>query len=194
MTRKFNNLTTKKKMRRIAYAIGDFFRYRVWGHYNGGVKGVWYWIRTHTYNRYHIIDIRGADGEYKWGWIDRDHAMFLACFKLLTEFVERETPEIGINETPLETYGVEDGDESLEYIKAQIARHEEVRALYDWWKTGRKKEHDECAALADKLPEPVGLRYSGPKWDEWRKKEEELEQKDEDMLMRLMAIRRSLWT
>src|SRR5580692_4221700 len=47
-----------------------------------------YWLRTHTINRYHMIDIRTP--EYDWGWIDRDYAILAANFNILKEFVEKE--------------------------------------------------------------------------------------------------------
>lgn len=142
-----------------------------------------YWLRCHTFTKYHIIDIRGQDG-YKWGWLDRDHAMYLACFKLLTEFVELEDPTVG-QRTEADYRGDLDETEWLEFhrpsIIPQLEREVEVRALYDWWKTGRKQEWDACYA-ASNLKET--------KWDEFTR----LEEKDEEMLMRLMKVRRSLWT
>src|SRR3990167_9471713 len=81
--RKWKELDNKKKLKRLFYGLeyiyDDIYYY---------VKRVWYWIRCHTYNRYHIIDIRCKD--YKWGWIDQDHKMFLACFKCLEDYVEGE--------------------------------------------------------------------------------------------------------
>ena len=158
------------------------------------IEGLWrdiwgwrplYWLRCHTFTKYHIINISGQDG-YKWGWIDRDHAMYLACFKLLTEFVELEDPTVG--QRTLDDYrgepGVIDDAEWEQYHKPsivpQLEREVEVRALYDWWKTTRKQEWDACYAM----------KSGQPMYDEM----DRLEEKDEEMLMRLMKVRRTLWT
>lgn len=173
-----------------------------------------YWLRTHTYNRYHIINISGQDG-YKWGWIDRSHAMYLACFKLLEEFVELEDPEIGTR-TEKDYRGdpeVIPEDEWIKYHKPsiddQLEGDREIRALYDWWKTGRKQEHDACDKILDgyskdfddifkPIPEKPGfLEYiqdHSPQWEAWKLEHDRLEAKDEEMLQRLMKVRQRLWT
>jgi hypothetical protein len=155
------------------------------------IQGLWrdawgwkplYWLRCKTFTRYHIINISGQDG-YKWGWIDRDHAMYLACFKLLTEFVELEDPTVGLR-TEVDYRGDLDEKEWLEFhrpsIIPQLEREVEVRALYNWWKAARKQEWDACYAL----------KRGTEMYDEMNR----LEEKDEEMLMRLMKVRRSLWT
>lgn len=145
------------------------FTGQFWVNRRSELSEVYYWLRTHTVHRYHIIDIRGEDG-YTWGWIDRDHAILLACFKLLRDFVENENPTVGLG--GIEAYaweGMSAGE--LEGLAAQVAREKEVRALYVWWTVERKKEkeadHDEY---------------------DWQDK------RDDEMLLRLMAVRGSLWT
>jgi hypothetical protein len=54
-----------------------------------------YWIRTHTYNRYHIINVKQPKNSpyqysYNWGWIDRCHVLPFAMFNILCDFVENE--------------------------------------------------------------------------------------------------------
>lgn len=54
-----------------------------------------YWLRTHTYNRYHIVDIRQPKNSpdeysYRWGYIDDSRAIVLANFTILCNFVENE--------------------------------------------------------------------------------------------------------
>ena len=156
------------------------------------IEGLWrdiwgwrplYWLRCHTFTKYHIIDIRGQD-DYKWGWIDRDHAMYLACFKLLTEFVELEDPTVG--QRSMEDYRGDLTQQEFDdfykpTVAPQLEREVEVRALYDWWKTTRKQEWDACYASSN-------LKETW--WEEFTR----LEEKDEEMLMRLMKVRRTLWT
>lgn len=78
------------------------------------LSNVWYWIRCHTYNRYHIINISGRAG-YKWGWIDTDGQMLLVNFKLLCDFIEKECRG---------------------YFKLEPDEYwkQEALFLYSWWK------------------------------------------------------------
>jgi hypothetical protein len=168
-----------------------------------------YWLRCHTFTKYHIVDIRGQDG-YKWGWIDRSHAMYLACFTLLVDFVEKEDPTIGLRTEADYRGDTSDGDWKFHKpsIDHQLANEQEVRALYDWWKTGRKAERDACDAIIDGLdlsfekmfvkPDDSGLYTFQPctdaRWTRWTAEHDRLEAKDEEMLMRLMKVRRCLWT
>lgn len=172
----------------IKSTIGHYWR-KFWG---------WtpmYWLRCHTFTRYHIIDLRGRDG-YTWGWLDRDHAMFIACFKLLEEYVEKEKP-----------HDVIEWSEDIDTWNA-------IFELYWWWKFGRKMENDACAEFFDAHkvegipfpePEPGALtvplnEWLDSKWDDLRNQEiwldwyRALEEKDQAQLERLIKIRRTLWT
>lgn len=114
--------SNRKKIKRSYYDLMWFFKsikYKL-GH-------IWYWIRTHTYNKYHIIDIRNSD--YAWGWIDQDHKIFFACFKSLEYFVEQEKC--------FENNAYEEGDWKI--------LGNEIKELYNWWKFERQKEIDEHA-------------------------------------------------
>lgn len=141
--------------------VGDYKR--------GGVKGLYHWVRCHTWNRYHLIDIRG-DGDYDWGWIDRCEAMKLACFKLLRDFVDNEDPRCGYR--TMADYEYEGmGEHERREIQEQLDNDAEVRTLYDWWVYARK--HD---------------------WESGRFTYRYLEEKDDEMLDRLMKVRKTLWT
>lgn len=166
--------------------------------YNLKTLGLWYaikrwtpiyWLRTHTIDRYHIINIKNQ-GDYTWGWCDRNYAMYLACFAILVEFCEKELP-----------YSNTCYLSSDEWANA----HGEMLLLYDWWKRGRAAEHDEVTAMFAKLDkmrfEKLGDGYSRllPPTDQvahdaWFKREHELEEKDEEMLARLLKVRDFMWT
>ena len=170
--RRWGKLSRRGKSRRVWHAVVDFFRLTIWGDYKrGGIRGAYHWVRCHVWNRYHLIDLRGH-ADYDWGWIDRDHAMWIACFALLVDYVEKENPFEFIN------WESDDGHSNAA---------KEIRALYEWWKTGRKTEHDAHRAM------PVD-NYRGPSWDAWCAENDRLEAKDEEMLDRLMKIRGYLWT
>ena len=119
--RKWKDLKNKKKIKRSFYDVVNLFKtikYKL--------QHIWYWIRTHTYNRYHIIDVRNSD--YSWGWIDADYKMFFACCKCLEYFVEQEE---------CFKYNSYEGDWKMV--------GDEIKELYTWWKFDRQKEIDEHA-------------------------------------------------
>lgn len=125
-----------------------------------------YWLRCHLWTRYHIIDIRTPD--YRWGWIDKDQAMLLACFKLLVDYVELER-----------CFEVIDYQWNEEYQRLG----NEIKELYDWWKVKRFQDEKEV----DKMWRTSSL-------DDWHFAREMLNLKENLMLGRLIAIRETLWT
>lgn len=155
-----------------------------------------YWLRTHTYNRYHILDLSKAEPEnpdgYRWGWIDRDRLLLLACFKVLRDFVEQEKP------WPVADYLAEveaKGNGEVEGLRRQQANYEETMALYRWWTEWRFAEYAEWESQRDaayeaykKEPESEALRQA------WLDLEEKEHTRDDEMLRRLLAIRHYLWT
>jgi hypothetical protein len=122
----------------------------VWGFFSN----LWYWLRCHTFDKYHLVDIRTP--EYRWGWMDRCDGVLYACFALLVDFVEKE------GGLPVE---------SEDLLWAAAGR--EAQLLYAWWKWQRAEEHRQC-----RDPDMQLL----------------LEQKDQAMLLRLVAVRQYLWT
>lgn len=159
---------------------------------------VWDWIRCHTFSCYHLLDLRdrGEGHGYKWGWMDRDHLMLIACFTLLRDFVEKENPKIGLLD--VEAYYDYDYEPSLDQqaeIEAQIDAGKEIRDLYKWWVAGRAKEHAEVAVLIEDTTGFEGMAIvNHPKFAEWSCRHDELEAKDDAQLLRLIKIRGHLWT
>ena len=167
------------------------------------LKQIKWWIRDRTTNRHHIINISGMDG-YNKGWIDRDHAMYLACFKLLVDFVEKEHDTLEDRDMTLadytsDTYKPEGGE--LEVLNAQIARENEIRAIYVWWTVQRPLEknahNDDTSFRPDKGDDVFDMKskfYESDRWKAWCAEDNRLDAKDDEMLDRLMKVRHSLWT
>jgi hypothetical protein len=80
-------------------------------------------------------------------WVDRDNLMLHACFQILEDCIEKENVDTQC-----------DYESHKDFV-------EEVRFLYQWWQTRKKKN------LSDKQMS-----------------------EDDKMLIRLMKIRTSLWT
>lgn len=156
------------------------------------------WLRAHTFNRYHIIDISGQDC-YKWGWIDSDYQMELACFKILTTFVETEYP------------GHVNWDCNYKIRKVR----DEILSIYEWWTKGKKQEEaainilfeeSEWSYTMDEVSETktspknqklytMNTTTKDPvKYEEYKKRSAAIKIKHEKMLLRLIKVRKYMWT
>ena len=49
-----------------------------------------YWLRAHTLDRYHMLDIRDKRNGYAWGWMDRSEGILFANMAILVSFIEDE--------------------------------------------------------------------------------------------------------
>jgi hypothetical protein len=179
------------KRDRIAGWIQDTYEYSWLWYVVKWIKDfAWYPIVYRTTRRYHILDLRDAGNGYDIGWHDSDSQILQANFLILKNFVEKEKPFDRI-----------DWDYDDEYRKIG----QEIKDLYVWWTVERAKEHRELAAEWDKRdlsyhfePSENGVYkrmvWTGDDTKDLLKAEEELHEKDTEMLIRLMKIRRSLWT
>lgn len=86
---------------------------------------IWYWIRCHTFTRYHILDMRNK--EYKYGYADPRSLVVYACFKILVDFIDLEKPRERIC---LETDAKEGGGHWTRALN-------EMDVLYKYWKEDR---------------------------------------------------------
>jgi hypothetical protein len=89
-----------------------------------------YWFYCHLIERFHIINLSGLQ-DYKWGYLDADFQLEMACFKVLMDFVEKADPKVGFND---EKYYCSEGEEPDEGIKKQVAKEKEIREIYNWVK------------------------------------------------------------
>lgn len=150
-----------------------------------------YWLRTHTYNRYHLLDLRDAEPEkpegYRWGWIDRSNSLQLACFLTLRQFVEQEEPW---RPDPTGYDGA-----ALESIQAQAAAYDEIMALYRWWTVDRFVEYADWQRRSDAAHAAWKASDNDPALAKiWLDIEATENARDDEMLLRLMAVRHHLWT
>ena len=159
----------------------------------------WYWLRTHTYNRYHMIDIRFPRNGYNWGWLDRCEGLMFAMFAMLVDFVEKEKAFKSF----------------VDWKGAQCHKDAstEMKNLYHWWKVQRAKDHDAYEALTDRhfdrhpflskvihegdhaiLPSIVKGSDEEKSWQKCNDMKTALEEKDTEMMLRLVKIRHAMWT
>ena len=140
------------------------------------IAHLWYWFRCHTYTRYHVLDLRSKEYGYKWGYGDPVEMVLIANFRILQNFVEKEHPDIG----SMEVKDHADHDSQwMELIESQVKDEKEIRFLYDWWMITRPQ-------LVASLRKAERRQYS--------ELSDEIDRQDDEMLVRLMAVRRRLWT
>ena len=167
------------------------------------IEQFWYWIRSHTYRRYHILDLRqphtDSDDDYRWGWADPDSQMLFAVWNIFVSHVDQ------INASKF-NYGT--SEESLNALRTRIKEEEdcsnsqleyllEAKALYQYWTIDRKvNSKKKTSLLRDWHTHRQEDKKSGNKerWNALRKFEADFDTEEEEMMIRLMKIRRNLWS
>lgn len=154
-----------------------------------GVGDLWYWVKCKVhpeFRGYSILDLRKASPHipYTHGWVDRSEALLYASFLCLRQYVEGELEHL------------EDISEGLRDVSPSEA---EARALYRWWMEERHVEIERSTELFTAFDALRTTRHQeDPERVEaheaWRTYRTWLEGRDDEMLLRLVRIRRSLWT
>lgn len=193
---------TVKEMHPVKYWIAetatDFIRYNIWFPIKRPFVNAHYWLVSYLIpsRRYHMLDLRqpcrkGSDQScYRYGWCDAPEKMLYAMFNLLGEYLNKEEPG------DLSLYYTHEQIEADIYLKAQHEAFEEANAIYYWWTVTRHEENTYCDKLFDdylkakknKEPSREFLQISH------RTQEKINEDKVDEMVARLMKIRRTLWT
>lgn len=179
----------------FAETLVDFLRYKVAMPVTRPIKDAWYWLKCHVVpkHRYHILDLRQPD--YTHGWIDTDTRMLYANFNLLNEFVEHEMPNFYCP-TEEECNSEECWAESN---RKQREAYLEVEALHFWWNIQRQLDQAKCAAAVTawhdrKHKQKIFDEETERLWKEHLHLDEVFEQTETEMLIRLIKVRKSLWT
>lgn len=181
--------------------LTDFVKFKIWFPIKRPISDAHYWLVSHIVpsRRYHMLDLRQPIGKgelanidsYRYGWRDVPEKMLYAMFNLLGEYLNEEKPH------DLTQWYTREQIEADEGFKSQQDAIDEARAIYHWWTVGKKEEEkaqsDEqhlwwMAKKAKKLDE------AKVHWDKMREMEEANEAKVDEMIARLMKIRRTLWT
>jgi len=134
-------------------------------------------------------------------WNDKDQVMIKAVFQILCDFMEQEHPNKVTDYT---------------YNKEHRQRWRELQTLYKYWKIDRPKDQKKIDKLLHmwakkhktkcipkevningkifKCSEMVTLVKAKKEWNRLNKAEKEFDAKEDEMLIRVMKIRRHLWT
>lgn len=145
----------------------------------------WFRYRFDPRHRYHVINTMDKWGKLNgvtYGWEEVDHQMMYACFKLLVNYVEKQIPFTIID---------------FDYDEQHKALKKDILDLYGWWTVTRPKERKEVSEGWSKIPKTYpegGVWRPHPDAKTLLDREAELDKKDDEMLEKLVKIRRSLWT
>lgn len=172
------------KMHKVINKIEFFCWYHIWDR----CERTYYYIRNRFFKRYHLIRTDLAKGQ----WWDVDNKMLYGMMNLLVDFVEKEHALL-----------VVDWEGSSE---SHAAAKKEIIEIYTWWKDypRRQKEMD---AIFDKIEDKFDkeecimasftterMDKNRPIYEERSAAEDKLEKEEEEMLIRLIKIRKYLWT
>jgi hypothetical protein len=158
----------------------------------------YYWLVSHVIpsRRYHMLDLRQPYKEgdavnldcYRWGWCDVPEKMLYAMFNLLGEYLAEEPTDLRKWHTPEEI-------EADAGMKEQQHNLDESRAIHKWWTVERNVEMTAIQDMTMKWHDAREVR--DPRAEEYWKQLKDMqawfEEREDDMVGRLMAIRRSLW-
>lgn len=134
----------------------------------------WYWevlYLLHPKYKYHQLSL-GQPFGYTRGWIDSDRQILYANFNILVNFIEGEVGGIQKMESQVVFY-----NENQHFGHAK--GYQELIDLYNYWKFERLPNYQ--------------WDYDWDKKFNWRH-EEEASEKETEMLIRLMKVRRFMWT
>lgn len=159
-----------------------------------------YWVKCHTLPsyRWHKLDLRGVDplSDYTHGYMDPCGMMQLAAWATLRNYVEKE-----LNQERYENLSEEDlADQFMVEQKRQ--RYDEPMALYRYWMEGRreeKAEHDRLYKLTEVARKAaMAGTCTREEYDAvctpWLDHGNACELREQEMFMKLCALREYLWT
>ena len=184
----------------FAKTLAKFIRYKLWFPIKMPISNAWHWFVSHAVpsRRYHMLDLRQICDKneisnydcYRYGWSDVPEKMLYAIFNLLGEYLNKESV------VDLTKWYSQDEINKDPHMKRQQDQIEEARMIYRWWLIGRKQARKEIDDMrtswhnARKNKDPKKQEY----WEQTQKLEEQFENTTDDMIARVMKIRRTLWT
>ncbi len=134
-----------------------------------------YFVECHVFDKakYHKLDLRQPKDKdscwgYQYGWVDADIQLLFACFNILRTFVEVEL-DGNLDPIPIDKDNFDD-----ESVKEKNIFLQEIKELYDWWMVDRE----------------IDYRNKQNSFE----KEDSFIEKETEMLIRLIKIRKGMWS
>lgn len=180
----------------IAETASDFLRFKIWFPIKKPFSKAYYWLTSHLIpsRRYHMLDLRQPGG-YQYGWQDVDSRMLYAMFNLLKEYFKEEPYDLS-KDYSIEEINADPGR------KTQYEHLQEAKAILHWWEVSRiedAKARDDLLHQWSKLRKatkalPGSDETVDKMWAVLQNAEQDDDKKEDEMIARLMKIRRTLWT
>ena len=158
------------------------------------VKDSLYWVKCHVLpsHQYHMLDLRQPKNEsmhnYRWGWIDSDTKILYAIFNILNTFVKEELPHM---------YCPSEEEVQRDVTLLHQRNHYlEIKSIHYWWNIERLRQNKIHAETLTQWSDAKQAQDPDEHvlWDKLRKLETTMEEKEDEMIGRLIKIRHSLWT
>ena len=158
------------------------------------ISNFWYWLKCHTLKscKFHLVDLRGVDplSSYQYGFLDPRAVLELSAWKALRDYIEKCKPE-----NPALHYTEEELKQS-HLAEEKLKRYDEPHALYKYWMVDRLMEAEREAVLYRQFKEAsredkATYERAAERWSSYRFA---CEAREQEMFMRLCAIRQWLWT
>lgn len=158
------------------------------------VKNSWYWLKCQLLpsHKFHLLDLRQPKKNdplaYRYGWLETDHQMEYALFNILNNFVKHQMDHWYCPS--------EEEVKSEPHNTNQRNAWLETKAIHQWWNIDRlqeEKTYDEALTRwseAKKNGDPSKKLF----WDELHDIQQANADKLEEMMIRLIKVRKSLWT
>ena len=149
-----------------------------------------YWLKCHLLSKYkyHIIDLREPRGPkaYRYGFIDTDMRMYLAIFALFNDFVKNSNLYCPSEEEV----------EKDQYLLPERQLFLEIKYIHYWYNVERvkNKELEEETLNQWFNAKNVSPELEGELWKKLNDLQQANQVKEDEMIIRLMKIRRSLWS
>lgn len=156
-----------------------------------------YKYKSLLYKKEYLLDLRqphtDTEDDYKYGWADECNQLVFACFNILTKFAEEY--ELGRDKELQESIDKSDNEDEKTMLQDCLDRNKIIVELHQYWTIDRKVEFKKRdRALTDWHDNKEEDEANGrPRWDLLKKLEDEFDQKEEEMLIKLIKIRKSLW-
>lgn len=173
---------------KVKYPIKWFFNKSIphfFSNYKWCIGNIIYWLKCHLLSsyKYHQLDLRQYHelSPYKFGWIDVDTKMVYAIFNLLNLFVEQELKHFVC---PPENQVGNAFQRNLYF---------EIKYLHYWWNVERINQIRKRNEMSNNLhwDDDAGNSINYKKLREF---EATMELKEEEMLLRVIKIRKHLWS
>jgi len=187
-----------KKLHPIKYFILKTFpqlwKKKVWWKLTIPLSKLWYWIQCHLFfsRRYHLLDLRQPKGDcdgYRFGWIESDRQMLYACFNILKNFKEKELPNSYVKqEWTKKELKEEPGAKQWHDL------YKEADKLYLYWTKEREVWYNKIHNLYLETQTAETESVYKKKQKAWLKEQDKFDAFEQEALIRLIKIRKGLWT